>query len=118
MKIPTFILALGLTIIMFVQACAVAGLGSIADSLAGEEEPSEATSGGAIGLIAAFFCFVGMAFVLAKPSVSLWLFLLGALAALGAGATGFVDMYIYAVALFILAVMSFFARRQKAAPAP
>lgn len=113
MRIPTFILSLVLTLIMFLQACAVTGLGSMADSLAAEESPSSITSAGATGVWAALFCLIGMAFVLAKPGVSVVCFLLGALVALGAGSMGFSDMSVYAVALFILAVMSYYTRKQQ-----
>lgn len=112
MRIATFVISILVIIVMLLQSCAVFGLGSVADTLGGEEEPSEATSGGAVGIVAALAAFIGMAFVLKMPTVALIAYIVAALLAFAASALGFGDMTIWGVVLLILAGMSFWSRRE------
>ena len=112
MRIATFVLSVLVVIIMLLQSCLVFGCSSISDSLSDAEEASDSTGGGAVGVLAALCAFVGMAFVLKLPVVSIVLYLLGALFAFLASTTGFSDMTIWGVALVVLAVLAFFARRE------
>lgn len=113
MKIAVFVISILVIIVMLLQSCAVFGLSSVSDSLEGTTDPSDTTSGGAMGIAAALAAFVGMAFVLAMQRVALIAYLLGAIFAFMGGALGFSDMTMWGVVLLILAAMTWYARRQE-----
>lgn len=112
MRIATFVISILLVIVMLLQSCAVFGLGSISDNLGSETGQSDTTSGGAVGILSALTAFIGMAFVLKKPTVSLVMYAISALFAFIASTSGFSDMNIWGVVLLILAGMAFFSRQE------
>ena len=109
MRIATLILGIFVVIIMLFQSCAVACLGSVSDSLAEKKTPSETTTGGAFGIMAAVCAIIGAAFVLKVPIVSIVAFLLGALLAGMGPQYKYADGAVWAWVLGILAVFSLFA---------
>lgn len=105
MKIATGIIGLILGLLVLMQSCAVTTGGSLIN----DQTTAEA---GAVGMLAAFLYFVGGAFAFALPVVSMVVFGLAALLALGAAATSdFGDLTIWGVVAMILAIMAFFAWR-------
>lgn len=113
MKIAVFIVSILVIIVMLFQSCAIFGLGSLSDSLGGEEEPSEITSGGAVGILAVILAFLGMAFVLGMQRTSSILYTLAALSAFLAGSLGFSDMTVWGVILLLLAAGAWWSGRQE-----
>jgi len=105
MRIAVLIIGLILMIIIGMQGCLVGAGGTIF----GDEELS---GGGGIGMFAALLFGVAAAFVMAKPIVSLVIFILAALLAFLAGTTGFSDMNVWGALALVLAVLSYFGHRE------
>ncbi len=106
MRVATLILALIFMIPLTVQSCAIMGLGGIAGQ-------SQTAGAGLIGIVMALLWIVGAAFALGKPTVSVVMFALAGLFGWMLGATSrFSDLNIWAIASVILAVLSFFGRRE------
>jgi hypothetical protein len=107
MRIATMILALILMLIVGFQSCAV----TVGDEVVGEKTSQQ---GGPLGIFMALLFLVGGAFALALPLVSLVAFILAGLVGLAGGATtSFTDLSIWGWVSLALAVLSFFARREK-----
>jgi hypothetical protein len=107
MRVATMILALILMLIVGAQSCAV----SVGDEMVGEKVSQQ---GGPLGLFMALLFLVGGAFALAFPLVSLVAFVLAGLVGLAGGAsTSFSDLGLWGWVSLALAVLSFFAWREK-----
>ncbi|NLX91904.1 MAG: hypothetical protein GXZ07_10055 [Firmicutes bacterium] len=105
MRIAVLVIGLIFMIIIGVQGCLVGAGGTIF----GDEELS---GGGGIGMFASLLFGVAAAFVMAKPVISVVIFILAALLAFLAGTTGFSDMNIWGVLALLLAVLSYFGHRE------
>jgi hypothetical protein len=110
MRIATLIISLIVSLAMGVQSCAVYAAGGIGAELSegAEKQTMENTSGaGATGMFAALLWIIGAGFVLARPKVSVWMFsIAGVFCVIGAAASEFSDLYIYAVASVLFALAS------------
>ncbi len=110
MRLATLIVSVVLMLIAGIQSCAVALGGSAAESLStaahDKQQAKDIAGAGSAGVFAVLLWLVAAAFVMSKPRVSMWLFGGAALILLGAGAGGFTDAFIWAVASAIFAVMS------------
>mgnify|MGYP001214781821 CR=1 FL=1 len=113
MKIATFILGLALSVVLFLQTCAVYSLSGLADTLSEKPSALRATTASAGGIFVAFLSIIAMAFVLGKPSASAIIYVLAGLLSLGLSAN-FPDLAIWGIAMLILAVMSWFSRPKRA----
>jgi hypothetical protein len=115
MRIAAFILGILVSAIMGLQSCAVFGLGGLASSLDKTDTAvRQSAGGGAVGLFATVLSLIAMAFVLGVPMVATVIYVLAALIAFAASSS-FPDMKVWAVAMLILAAMTFFSRRKKLA---
>lgn len=111
------IAALVLMVVLFLQSCAVAVGGGLAEDLSrGAENKAEAedlAGAGAVGVLAAFLWLFGGAFVMSRPKISVWLFGIAAvLCLLGAG-SGFSDLYIWAAFSALFAFLSWRGTKEK-----
>jgi hypothetical protein len=110
MRLATLIIALVLMLVLGVQSCAVAVGGSIAEELSTaaseKEEASDLAGAGALGVLAALLWLVAAALVIAKPKASMWIFIAAALLCLLGGASGFSDLFVWAAASGVFALMS------------
>lgn len=106
----TLIISLLLSIVVFVQSCAAGVGGSLGKELgqsAAEKADAEKLSGAAgFGVLGGLLWIVGAGLVMPKPRISMWLYGVAALLLLGAGASGYSDAYIWAVASAAFAAMS------------
>jgi hypothetical protein len=94
------VIALALTVVVFLQSCAV----SIGGSLGEDEDMS---GGGGLGVLMSLAWIVGAGLVLNKPRAAVWAFGIGAvLGLLGATAGGFPDLWIWTAVSVIFAAMS------------
>lgn len=106
MRIAMMIIALSLTAIVGLQSCAVMVTGSLA-------QRSEASGGGALGIIVAFLFVLGAGFAMGLPRVSMVVFVVAAVAALlAAVGRGFTDMFFWGIVAAVLAVMSWLGSRE------
>ena len=110
MRIAVLIIGLVLGLALFMQSCAVAVGGSIAEDLSTsareKAENEDLAGGGGIGVLAALLWLIAAAFVLAKPKVATIMFGIAALLCAIGGSTGFSDLFIWAIVSLILAVLS------------
>ena len=107
MKIASGILALALSLVIFLQSCAVSMGGSIL-----AEEATE--QGGAVGILVALLFLAGGAFAFGVPKVSFVLMLLAGFFGVTAGTTTpYTDMTVWGVIAFILAIMNLIASRKR-----
>ena len=110
MRIATLVISLVLSMVVFLQSCAAGVGGSLGESFSeteAERKAAEDLSGaGGLGLFAALLWVVGAGLVIAVPKASIWIFGIAALFLIGAGANGYTDAYIWAVASAIFALMS------------
>jgi hypothetical protein len=107
MRIATMIMALFLMLLVGLQSCAV----SVGDEVIGEKTSQQ---GGPLGIFMALLFLVAGAFALAFPLVSLVAFVLAGLVGLAGGATtSFSDLSMWGWVSLALAVLSFFAWREK-----
>ena len=113
MRVATFVISIVVVVVMFFQSCAVYGLSSISDTLGGQETPSDITSGGALGIFVTILAFLGMAFVLKLPAVSVFLYAIATIFAFLSASTGFSDMTIWGVVLAVLTLFSILAWREQ-----
>lgn len=67
-----------------------------------------------MGILAALLWLVAAALVMAKPRASMWLFGVAGVLLLIGGGTGFSDLFIWAVASFVFAVMSWRGIKEQA----
>lgn len=118
MRIATLILALVLMLVLGAQSCAVYAGSSVVSGLSTEEaekdEADEDAGGAGLGILAALLWLVAAALVLAKPRVSMWIFVAAAVLCLLGAFTGFDDLYIWAVVSLVLALMSWRGAKEKA----
>jgi hypothetical protein len=100
-------MSLGLMLIVGFQSCAA--------SLGGGITGNETTAGaGAAGFLVALLFLLGGAFAIGFPIVSLVFFVLASPLALVAGFTSdFRDLRIWGFVALVLAVLSYFGRREK-----
>jgi hypothetical protein len=106
-RIATMILALILMLVVGFQSCTV----SVGGEVIGEKASQQ---GGPLGLFMALLFLIGGAFALAFPVVSLVAFVLAGIVGLSGGATtSFEDLSIWGWVSLALAVLSFFAWREK-----
>lgn len=117
MRLATLIISLVLSLGLFIQSCAVAVGGSISEDLstaaADRREAEDLAGGGGIGIFAALLWLVAAAFVMNKPKISMWLFVVAGLFCLIGGATGFSDLFIWAVVSFAFALMAWRGTKEK-----
>lgn len=103
--------------VLGIQSCAVAAGGSIAEdlstSVSDKKEAEDLAGAGGAGIFAALLWLVAAAFVMSKPKVSMWLFGIASVLCLIGGSSGFSDLYIWAVASAIFAVMSWRGIKEK-----
>ena len=105
MRIVVLIISLGLMLVIGLQSCTV-GIGG---SIVKDEGMSQ---GGAVGLLIAFMYLIGAAFSLGKPVVSMVVFILaGLLGFMVSATTSFSDMGIWGGISLVLAIFSFFGKR-------
>jgi hypothetical protein len=119
MRLATLIISMVLSLVLTVQSCAVATAGSISSSLSEdgsvEQKAADDTSaGGAIGMFVGLLWIIGAAFAIAKPKVSMWVFGVAAVFAVIGGTSGFSDLFIWAGASALFALMSWRGIREKA----
>ncbi len=101
------ILGLFFMLVIGLQSC----LASVGGSIAADEGISQ---GGAVGIFVALLFLVGAAFAIGVPTVSLITFVVAAIFALLAGTTTpFGDLTVWGIISVVLAIMSFFGRREK-----
>lgn len=117
MRLATLIISLVLSLGLFVQSCAVAVGGSIAEDLStaaqDKQEAEDLAGGGAMGVLAALLWLIAAAFVMRKPKVAMWLFGVAGFFCLIGGSTGFSDLFFWAVASFVFALMSWRGTKEK-----
>ena len=107
MRVAVAILSLVLMVLVGLQSCAISFGAALSedDNLAG---------GGAVGILMALLFLLGGAFAVGYPLVSLISFAAAGLLGLAAGTTTeFEDLTIWAIASFVLAVLSYFGMREK-----
>ena len=105
------IMSLFLMVVLGLQSCIV---GSLTAAVGPAAEKEKTAQGGAVGLFVALLFLVGAAFVMAKPRLALFFFLVAALFAEAAGATTtFTDLKFWGIVAFALAVMSWLGAREK-----
>lgn len=106
-RIATTVVALVLMLVIGLQSCAVYAGGSVL-------KEDATAQGGALGILLTLLFLVGGAFALGLPTVSLVVFVLaGLLGLLGGLTSGFPDLTIWGVVALVLAVLSYFGRREK-----
>lgn len=105
-------------LVLGAQSCAVYAGSSVVSGLSTEEaekeEADEDAGGAALGILAALLWLVAAALVLARPRVSMWIFVAAAVACLLGALTGFVDLYVWAVVSLVFALMSWRGAKEKA----
>lgn len=107
MKIASGILALVLSVVIFLQSCTV----SLGGSILAEEATQQ---GGSVGIFVALLFLVGGAFAFGVPKVSFVIMLLAGFFGIAAGSTTpYKDMTIWGVIAFILAIMSLIGSRKR-----
>ena len=106
MRTATLILGLLAVVILLLQSCAIAGVPSFPGSSSAADTPSESVVAGGVGLVAAFYGIIGLAFVFRNPLVSVIAFLLAALIAALGPMLGFTDGKGWAVALSVLSLFA------------
>lgn len=105
MRIAVLIIGLLLSVALFLQSLAGNALTSIAEDEGGQEAT-------AIGVFVALIWVVGSAFVIAKPRISMVLFAVSALIAVG-GWSDFPDLKFWSGVAVFLAVLSYLGYRGK-----
>ncbi len=101
------VLSLVLTVVVFIQSCAVAFSGSIA-------EDEDMAGGGGIGIFVGLLWLVGAGLVLGLPKAAMWVFSGAALLGLiGATAGGFPDLWVWTVVSAVFALMSWRGIKEK-----
>ncbi len=105
MRIATLIIGLILMFVIGIQGCLVGAGGAFL----GDEQLS---GGGGMGFLAALLAGIAAAFSLAKPLVSMIIFIIGAIVSFIAASSGFSDMNVWGVLLLILALFSYFGHRE------
>jgi hypothetical protein len=110
MRIATLIISLVVSLFLTVQSFAVMAAGSISSSLsdtaADKKTGDDLSGGGAVGLFAAMLWVIAAAFVIAKPKVSMWVFAVAGILCILGGTSGFSDLYFYAGASGLFALLS------------
>ena len=96
---------------MYAGSSVVGGLSTEAEE---KEEADEDAGGAAAGILAALLWLVAAALVLAKPRVSMWIFVAAAVLCLIGATTGFGDLYIWTVVSLVFALMSWRGAKEKA----
>lgn len=118
MRLATLIISLILSLVVFFQSCAAAvggGIGSEFAETAAEKTEADNLSGAAgFGILGGLLWIVGAGLVISKPKASMWIYGAAALVLVGAGAGGYSDAFIWAVASVIFAVMSWRGIEEKA----
>jgi len=112
MRIATLILSIVVFVLMSLQSCSAAFLGSMADSLGSEKGEQIATAGGG-GILVSIVALIALAFVWGFPLVSMILYFIGALLAFATASMGFNDMQIWGFVLLVLGAFSFLGWREK-----
>ncbi len=103
-----------LSIILFIIVLFQSWLVGVGGAMFGDADLSR---GGLIGRIVALLFGGGAAFILAKPIISLGIFIAGGLAGvIGGIVTGYYDLILWGVLALGLAVMSYFAGREAEEP--
>jgi hypothetical protein len=109
-RIATLIISLVLMLIMGVQSCAVAVGGSISSSLsesgADKKAAEDLSAGGSIGMFSALLWLIAAGLVLSKPKASMWIFIAAGVFCVIGGSTGYSDLFIWAGASALFALMS------------
>jgi Short C-terminal domain len=101
MRIAVLVISLGLTLVVWVQSCAVSAGGAL-----GEDE--SLSNAGAAGVLVGVLFLLGGAFALGLPKASVGSFLLGAAIAIPVGATtDFGDLIVWGIVALVLAGMEF-----------
>ena len=101
------VLSLVLTIVVFIQSCAVAFGGSLT-------EDEDMAGGGGIGILVALLWIVGAGLVIGLPRAAMWVFGVAAFfGLLGSTAGGFPDLWIWTVVSVIFSLMSWRGIKEK-----
>lgn len=109
MRVATLIISLFLMVIVGLQSCTVAVLG-------GATGDDTTAGAGASGVLLAVCWLVAAAFVLPYPTVAMAVFLVAAVFGLiGTYGNAFTDAYVWTAVSVVLAILSFFGRREKRA---
>ncbi len=106
MRKATLIIGLIFMIIILVQSFVVGMGGELFEDFT-------LSQGGAIGRLVGILFGAGAAFVLSKPFASMIIYVVAALMALiAAFPTGYGDLFLWGIVAVVLAVLSFFSRRE------
>lgn len=118
MRIATLIISLIVTLFLTVQSFAVMAAGSLlsnlSDTATEKKEGDDMAASGAMGILAAILWTVGAGFVLAKPKVSKWIFIVATPICVIGAAAGFSDLWFYTAVSAVFALMSHFGIKEKA----
>lgn len=118
MRIATLIISLIVTLFLTLQSLAVMAAGSLvsgfSDTAAEKSEGENMSASGAMGLVAAILWTVGAGFVLMKPKVSKWIFIVATPNCVLGAAAGFSDLWFYTAVSVVFALMSHFGIKEKA----
>jgi hypothetical protein len=106
MRIATLVLGILIVLVLLLQSCATAGISSHSPSITEDDPRSASAVAGGVGLAAALYGVIGLAFVLTVPLVSVLAFALAALLAALGPLFGFSDGKGWAVALGMLSVFA------------
>jgi hypothetical protein len=106
MRKVTLILGLLIVLVLLLQSCASAGISSHSPSISEDDPRSASAVAGGVGLVAALYGIIGLAFVLTVPWVSVLAFALAALLAALGPVLGFPDGKGWAVALGMLSIFA------------
>lgn len=110
MRLATLIISLILSVAVLIQSCA-AGIGGslgeeFSESATEKAAAEDLSAASGFGFLAVLLWVIGAGLVMAKPRISMWIYGVAALSLLAAGAAGYSDGFIWAVASAIFAAMS------------
>ena len=106
MRIAVMIISLCLTAIVGLQSCAVMVSANLA-------QRADVAGGGASGIIIALLFVLGGAFAMGLPNISMAMFTLAAIIGFIVGATTpYGDMSVWGAVALVLAVLSYFGKRE------
>lgn len=110
MRVAVLIIGLMFFLITGFQSCVGYLAGSGLEAL-GSSEGTILAEVGAVGLLVSFLFLIGSAFVIGIPGISIVAFILAGILGL-AISSDFPDMAVWGALAFVLAVLSFFGRRE------